>query len=122
MPPIVVCHRPGGSIAVEFSGPSGVCTCRECEECQARLAAVRAGQHPAQETLESCHCNHEPALTGTAGSSFRRDDRSGSLLAALVSVPLPAAFADGLQSGLAARPGLLLSSSAGAGGAFLLRC
>ncbi|MDD8025223.1 MAG: hypothetical protein PHI34_01825 [Acidobacteriota bacterium] len=74
MPPIVFCHRPDGRVGVEFSGPAGVCTCSECEACQARLAAARAGQRPAQEAMESCHCNHEPALTEAAGSSFRRDD------------------------------------------------
>lgn len=88
MPQVVFCHRADGCVAVEFSGPAGVCLCAECEHCLERLVKDRHAETLSGASLEACHCHHEPVRVEAAALSLRRDN-TGSKLGAGFFSPLP---------------------------------
>ena len=122
LPQVVFCHRAGGSVAVEFAGPSGVCLCDECEHCMERLAEARAGTLPGVVSLEACHCRHELILLEAARSCFLRDKAKSGIAPDFVSAASPAILPDLLQAGLAPASTVSFSTPAFPGGATLLRC
>ncbi len=91
MPQIVLCHRPDGRLAVEFSGPASACLCEECEHCLERQAEPGVAASAAEPSLENCHCRHEPVLTKASRSAFRRDDGEPKIGSGIFSaLPTPA--------------------------------
>lgn len=83
LPDVVLCHRPGGEIALEFSGPAGICLCQECDHCLARLSKEAAGHLAGNPVLDACHCAHESFLNRAEREILKRDDgRSLSTLQA----------------------------------------
>jgi hypothetical protein len=74
LPGVVLCHRPGGQVAVEISGPAGVCLCQECDHCRERLANDALGHSHREPALEACHCTHQPILSKTGTEALLRDE------------------------------------------------
>gem|GEM_PF-2241316 len=94
LPGIVFCHRSGGRVAVEIAGPTGACSCDECEHCRERLAKGRPGARSDGPVLEPCHCTHEPILIAADRSALRRDDSFPTPGKARAGSLSPAAAAD----------------------------
>jgi hypothetical protein len=122
LPQIVFCHRTDGRVAVEFAGPAGVCTCEECEHCQARLAEAGAGAQPRGVSLEACHCRHDLILLEAARSCFLRDKAKQSLTPDCIFASAPAILPDPLRAGPAASADAALSPPVLPGTSALLRC
>jgi hypothetical protein len=122
MPQIVVCYRADGRLAVEFSGPEGVCMCEECEHCLERLAESRIAGPAAGPSLEACHCRHEPVLIEASRSSIRRDDGGPKIGAGTFSALVPPGpNGSGGTAGRPASSGVSPPSNQAPGSA-LLRC
>ena len=68
LPQAVLCHRAGGSSAVEFDSDAG-CLCEECEHCRARLSEPPGA--PSGPSWEPCHCRHE-AFSSDGGAAALR--------------------------------------------------
>jgi len=92
LPGIVFCHRPGGRIAAEFSGPSGACLCDECEHCLEHLAAAASGVFPNGPVIDACHCVHEPFLSQAARAVLKRDEGRTLPGPAAIRIHAPAVF------------------------------
>ncbi|MHB8055061.1 MAG: hypothetical protein ACYDH3_07435 [Candidatus Aminicenantales bacterium] len=93
LPGIVFCYRSGGRVAVEIAGPSGACSCNECEHCLERLSRARYGAHSDSPILEACHCSHETILISADRSALRRDDGFRAPATAHAGCHSPAAVA-----------------------------
>ncbi|MCX6566797.1 MAG: hypothetical protein NTW38_10345 [Candidatus Aminicenantes bacterium] len=114
LPGIVFCHRPGGRVAVEFSGPGGSCLCDECEHCLKHLAEAAAAGRQNGPVIDACHCAHEPFLNQADRFAFRRDETlrlpgmSGpvSIVAALLAEPDRAGVASDVRFPSTAPPSL----------------